>query len=371
VSQTSSSGKHGDPDDIARGGVTVTEPSAFPGQADSHVELSVEVASESTAEEEPQAESDEAEVGTSSEEATVDLAPASAKPAKVRKPRRPPSPAIAIYGAAVSIVAVLLLGFVADLSVVGSLHHDRDQRIAYAQLRFELAKGTAPIGPLDSLGHPVAMGDPLALLEIPQIGLTEVVSEGTTAGVLEKGVGHARSSVLPGQVGTSVLMGRRAAFGGPFRDLALLRKGQQFTVTTGQAKSTFRVLDVRHAGDPIPAAPAAGAGRLQLITATGPMYRPTGVVRVDADLVTAVQGAPTLTVNIAPLLKAEYPLQGDPSVLMPLVLWAQALLIAAALVAWARVRWGFWQSWIVGVPLLSMLGLAVADRVAQLLPNLM
>jgi sortase A len=288
-----------------------------------------------------------------------------------RGPRRPPSPAMAIYGAAMSIVAVLLLGFVADLSVVGALHHNRDQRVAYAQLRLELAKGTAPIGPLDNLNRPVAMGAPLALLKIPDIGLTEVVSEGTTAGVLEKGVGHARSSVLPGQVGTSVLMGRRAAFGGPFRDLALLRKGAEFTVTTGQAKSTFKVLDVRRAGDPIPAAPAVGAGRLQLITATGPMYRPTGIVRVDADLVSAVQPAPALTVNIAPLVKAEYPLQGDSSVLMPLVLWAQALLLAAALVAWARVRWGFWQSWIVGLPLLGALGFAVADRVAQLLPNLM
>jgi hypothetical protein len=47
------------------------------------------------------------------------------------------------------------------------------------------------------------------------------------------------------------------------------------------------------------------------------------------------------------------------------------LLIAAALVAWARVRWGVWEAWVVGLPLLAALGLAVADRVAQLLPNLM
>lgn len=348
---------------MTRGGVAVTEPSAAPGQADSSEEFSVE------ADHEPEAEP--GVIDSADGPATEDMAASPGKPAKVRKPRRPPSPAMAIYGAAMSIVAVLLLGFVADLSVIGSLHHNRDQHIAYAQLRFELAKGTAPIGPLDSLGHPVPLGAPLALLEIPDIGLTEVISEGTTAGVLEKGVGHARSSVLPGQVGTSVLMGRRAAFGGPFRDIALLRKGREFTVTTGQAENTFRVLDIRRAGDPIPAAPAAGAGRLQLITATGPMYGPTGIVRVDADLITTVQGAPTLTVNIAPLTKAEYPLKGDPSALMPLVLWAQALAIAAGLVAWARLRWGFWQSWIVGLPLLAALGLAVADRVAQLLPNLM
>ena len=326
-------------DDDARGGVAVSEPPTATADA----ELEVEPA------------------------AVPLLVVAPVRPARRR---RPPSPVLAVYGAAVSIVGLLLLGFAADVSVVGSLHHSRDQRIAFANLRYELAKGTAPLGPLDYRGRPLAMGAPVAILTIPEIGLTEVVLEGTTAGVLEQGVGHARSSIFPGQVGTSVLMGRRAAFGGPFRDIAQLRPKQQFTTTTAQGVSTYQVLDVRHAGDPQPATPAAGAGRMQLITSSGPEFRPTGVVRVDADLISTPFQAPVVE-SIAPLLTAEQPLKGDSSVLMPLVLWAQALLVAAILVAWARVRWGLWQAWIVGVPLLATLGIAVADRVAQLLPNLM
>lgn len=288
-----------------------------------------------------------------------------------RPARRQPSAGAAVYGAALSITAALLLGFAADLTFVGALHHNRDQRVGYAALRLELAKGKAPVGPLDYSGRPLAMGAPVALLNIPEIGLHEVVFEGTTSRVLEMGAGHARSTLLPGQGGTSVIMGRRAAYGGPFRDLGTLRRGQEFTTTTGQGKSVYRVLDVRRAGDPVPAAAAAGAGRLQLITATGPAYQPNGVLRVDADLVTPTQPAPVVTFNIAPLAESESPLQGDSSVLIALVLWTEALLVAAGLVAAARIRWGFWQAWIVGLPLLTTLGLAVSDRVAQLLPNLM
>jgi LPXTG-site transpeptidase (sortase) family protein len=326
-------------------GLTVSEPRAAPDRPGSAADLTVET-----------------------DDAAGDP---SAGAVPVSAGRAPLSPATAVFGAALSILGALLLGFGADLTFVGALHHNRDQHLAYDDFRAQLAHGEAPIGPADQHDRPLAMGAPVALLDIPEIGLREVVLEGTTSRVLAMGAAHARSTVFPGQAGTSVIMGRRAAFGGPFRRIASLRPQQTFTVTTGQGVSTYRVIDVRRAGDPVPAAVAVGAGRMQLVTAGGPAFQPGGVVRVDADLVTPVQGTPTVDIAIPPLPKAEQPLQGDPSVLMVLVLWAQALLLAAGLVAWARLRWGFWQTWIVGVPLLAALGLATADRVAQLLPNLM
>ena len=292
--------------------------------------------------------------------------------ARESRPEQGPVPAaVAIYGAALSILAALLLGFVADLTFVGALHHNRDQRVEYAALRLALANGVAPIGPIDEHNVLLRPGTPVALLSIPQIGLREVVLEGTTSAVLMKGAGHLRTSVMPGQAGISELLGRRATYGGPFRDIATLRPGMQFTVTTGQAKTnTFTVLDVRRAGDPTPAL-AAGGSRLVLVTATGSALRPTGVVHVDADLTSTIDPTPVWPQGIPALTNAERPLQGDSSALTVLVLWAQALVVAAVVVAWARLRWGYWQTWIVGLPLLTTLGLAVADRVAQLLPNVM
>ena len=55
---------------------------------------------------------------------------------------------------------------------------------------------------------------------------------------------------------------------------------------------------------------------------------------------------------------------------MPLVLWGQALLLAAFGVA-GRVRWGGWQAWVVGIPVLGALGATIADQIARLLPNLL
>jgi sortase A len=328
--------------DVARGGVTVSEPSAAPAPPDLDDEQSV------------------------TDQEPVVLPP----PATAAAEKSPVPASVAIYGAAMSILAALLLGFLADLTFVGALHHNRDQHVEYAALRLALANGVAPIGPANYDGVLLGPATPVALLKIPEIGLNEVVLEGTTSGVLMKGAGHLRTTAMPGQAGVSEVMGRRAAYGGPFRDIATLRPGAELTVITGQGTSTFKVLDVRHEGDPNPSLPA-GASRLVLVTATGPALRPTGVVHVDAELTSAVQPTPPPFSGVPRLTDAERPLRGDPSVLTVLVLWGQALVIAAGLVAWARLRWGRWQTWIVGLPLLATLGLAVADRVAQLLPNLM
>lgn len=278
-----------------------------------------------------------------------------------------------LVGLSLTIVAALLLGFVANVVLLGRLQHARDQKVAYADLRKELANATAPVGPLDENGRLLALGRPVAVLLIPQLGLREVVFEGTTSGVLASGPGHRRDTVLPGQAGTSVIMGRRAAFGGPFADLTGLIRGDVFQVFTGQGPTPheYRVLDVRFAGDPAPPSLAQGQGRLTLVTAAGPAFVPSGVVRVDAELISKVQATPRRAVVAGTLLLSEKALAGDGEEWISLVLFGQALLVVAVALMWARLRWGRWQAWMAGMPVLLGLGLAVADRAAYLLPNLL
>lgn len=276
-----------------------------------------------------------------------------------------------LVGASLCILATLLLGFVAELTVIGDLRHARDQRTAYADLRFDLANSTAPVAQTDSAGRLLALGTPMALLEIPSIGVRETVLEGTTAGVLVSGPGHARSSVFPGQDGTSVLMGRRAAFGGPFANIDQLRPGQTITVSTGQGTSNFQVTGVRRAGDAQPATPVAGEGRLVLATAGGVPYVPDGVVQVDAKRTSsALQSTPVRALG-AGVAGGEAVLASDSTSWVRLVFWGQALLLAALVLTIAWRRWGRWQAWVVGVPVLLFLGTAVAGQAALLLPNLM
>ncbi|MCX4587015.1 sortase [Streptomyces sp. NBC_01481] len=280
-------------------------------------------------------------------------------------------PRLRVVSAALSILAALLLGFVVDVTLVGDLRHARDRQVDYAGFRSELANGVAPIGRSSGGGLAPGHGAAVALLDVPVLQLREVVREGTTAQDLARGAGHRRDTTLPGQAGVSVIMGRQATYGGPFRRLEDLTAGDRFTVTTGQGKHTYRVIGPRREGDPQPPAVTGGRGRLTLITADGTRFMPRGILRVDADLVSDVQPAPAPAVPSGALPEDEKPMAVQQTAWLPLVLWGQGLVLAAAAVAWAHARWGRRHTWVVGVPLLGALGLAVADQAALLLPNLL
>ncbi|MFC4499778.1 MULTISPECIES: sortase [Streptomyces] len=293
-----------------------------------------------------------------------DPAPASGRAALER-------PGLAFAGAALCVLAALMLGFAANLTIVGHLQHARDQETAYDELRRELALGTAPVGQRSYEGKMLEPGAPIALLRIPAIGLKEVVAEGTTSGVLMSGPGHRRDTPFPGQAGTSFVMGRQWGYGSPFNDIHQLPVGAEIRVTTGQGTAVYRVSGVRHKGDPLPATLQQGQGRLTLITADGGPYTPTGTVRVDATLTSAVQPAPARPLTLGWIDESEKPLGGEGAAWLPVFLWSQALLLAALLTVAAYRVWGRWQTWIVSVPVLAALGLAVSGAATRLLPNLL
>ncbi|MEV8391762.1 MULTISPECIES: class E sortase [unclassified Streptomyces] len=284
----------------------------------------------------------------------------------------PARPGLALAGAALCVLAAVLLGFAANLTVVGHLQHARDQQVAYDELRKQLAEGTAPVGPLDNNGKELALGAPVALLDIPALGVHEVVGEGTTSGVLMSGPGHRRDTALPGQSGTTVIMGRQWGYGSPFSHLDRLPDNATITLMTGQGKAEYRVTGIRRAGDELPP-PSDGqnAGRLTLITATGAPYTPSGVLRVDAELTTPVQPSPPRERRSGWIGSAEEALKGDGGAWLAVFLWTQALFLAALLAAWAHRVWGRWQAWICAVPVLAALGLAVSGAATRLLPNLL
>lgn len=293
----------------------------------------------------------------------------------------PAAPQLGFYlpGTALTILAVVLLGFVVHLTVVSHLQYARNQQTAFADFRADLARGTAPVGQtqieyVDGVAgqeYVVEPGSPVAVLRISAIDLQAVVVSGTSGDALRHGPGHRRDTVLPGQSGTSVLLGRKGAYGAPFRDLDLLLPGDEIAVVTGQGEHTYRVTGVRRAGDPVPAPLAADAGRLTLVTADGPRYLPQDLLRVDADLVSDPQPASPRRFGSAALPAAEAPLASDDTAWTPLMLWCQALLLAGLAIAYLRARWGGWQAWICGLPVFTALGFAATDQIARLLPNLL
>ena len=267
-----------------------------------------------------------------------------------------------------TIVACLCVGFLLTISVVGQLRQSRDQKVAFDDFRYDLANGTAPVAQVSLEGVQAPLGATMGVMSIPSIGLRQVVFNGTTAGVMVSGPGLRRDSYLPGQAGTSIIYGRRAAFGGPFGSIDTLAPGAAIVVTTGQGDAGYVVVAVRRAGDPIP--PPAKIGRLTLITADGSPYAPSGLLIVDADLDTEPQPADPPLPRAA-MEAAELPLAGDYSAWIGVLLWAQAALVVAVLVTLAWVRWNRWEAWVIGVPIMLAVGIALSAHVALLMPNLM
>jgi sortase A len=286
-----------------------------------------------------------------------------------RRPRPPLTTAAGVAHTVVGVLCLLLLAFVVEVGVVGQVREVRAQRLGYADLRYHLARGDAPLGQTDVNGVLVPLGTPVALLQIPSIGLSQVVFEGTTSSVLTRGPGHRRDTPYPGQPGTSLIYGRQSAYGGPFARVPDLKRGDTISVATAQGVQSYTVTDLRTAGDPIPVL-NAGESRLTLITADGIPFVPSRIVRVDAQLKTKVQLAPAVAFGTGSLPTSEGVMVGDRSAALPLFLWAELLLLAALALVWVRSVWGRWQTWVVAVPVLALTCLEVAHQAAMLLPNL-
>ncbi|MFF3871805.1 sortase [Streptomyces sp. NPDC001978] len=272
---------------------------------------------------------------------------------------------------ALCLLAALMLGFAANLTIVGHLQHFRDQQTAYDEFRRQLALGIAPVGQQTYDGKMLEPGAPVAMLRIPALGLKEVVGEGTTSGVLMSGPGHRRDTPLPGQAGTSVIMGRQWGYGSPFNALHELPVGTEIRLTTGQGTATYQVSAIRREGDPLPPVLKQGEGRLTLITAEGSPYTPSGVLRVDATLTSAVQPSPPRPLAAGWIGDSEQALGTEGAAWLPVFIWSQGLLLAALLTMAAYRAWGRWQTWIFGAPVLAAFGLAVSGAAARLLPNLL
>jgi sortase A len=273
-------------------------------------------------------------------------------------------------------LSALAVWFLLYVFVLSGFQEAGAQHALYASLRTQLAQEIAPpFTPTGQASDDIKIGTPVAILKVPQAGVNDVVLEGTTSGVLEQGPGLVPDTPLPGQPGLSVIYGRQAMFGGPFRHLAALHRGDRLDVTTGQGTFTYVVNDLVYPGDPLPSALPAGQSRLTLVTAAGSGWRADGAPDQILYVETTLKGQPTVSPGGLPsaVPSSEMTMQGDidTSVLAPLVLWLQLFLFAVAALAWARSRWGGWQTWLVGAPAVLAVLWVISETAFQLLPNLL
>ena len=153
----------------------------------------------------------------------------------------PPPPVRRLAGIALVGVAGLLLLFLVYLAAFTPLTAARDQQRLAGTLKGQPLTVYKLVN-----GHLPPEGSPVAVLDIPAIGVDQIVVQGTSAADLMNGPGLMPGSALPGSLGNSVIAGRRVTFGAPFGAIGSLPVGARITVVDGAGRFTYRVTHVLH-----------------------------------------------------------------------------------------------------------------------------
>jgi LPXTG-site transpeptidase (sortase) family protein len=291
-------------------------------------------------------------------------------PERPRAPRRAGQHPWVVGAAALGLAILFALGFFVYLFGLSGLSEARAQTAMFKNFVYQLQQATAPVQPYTTGANgaqtPLADGTPVAALNIPELGLNDVVVvEGTTSRDLALGPGHTASSALPGQSGVSFIYGKDAPNGAPFAHLMQLNRGDKFTVTTGQGTATYEVMSF---GTSVKPAPADSSNRLVLETAAAGIW-PSSAVQVSADLVSQPQLNPDNWPTVIPP-EDSYMASDISDGIIPLMLWSQALLIAVIISTIATYRWSRWATYLVMAPVILALTWCVYQNLAVLLPNL-
>ena len=84
-------------------------------------------------------------------------------------------------------------------------------------------------------------GEAAGRLRIPEIGVDQVVLDGTSDDHLRKGPGFFPETPFPGSGGTTAVAGHRTTYGAPFRSIDDLEKGDAIVVEMPYARLEYRV----------------------------------------------------------------------------------------------------------------------------------
>ena len=87
----------------------------------------------------------------------------------------------------------------------------------------------------------VQEGDPIARIEMPAIGVDNIVVAGVEKSDLKKGPGHYPETPMPGQLGNAAIAGHRTTYGQPFFDIDKVRNGDEIIITTVDGRYVYRV----------------------------------------------------------------------------------------------------------------------------------
>ena len=101
-----------------------------------------------------------------------------------------------------------------------------------------LRRGPASPGFAHAARHEARASGLIGRIEIPRLGISAMVIEGTSGRALRRGVGHIERSAFPGEAGNVALAAHRDTY---FRDLKDVAEGDLIRITTPDGEYAYRV----------------------------------------------------------------------------------------------------------------------------------
>jgi sortase A len=168
---------------------------------------------------------------------------------------------LSVVGKTLIAAGVILLLFVAYQLWGTGLEQARHQDQLTNQLGRKIAPHTTTRGvgrsnELDTIQGQLATVDPatapagsapaegtgFGIMEIPKIGVRQVMVEGVAKEDLKKGPGHYPGTPLPGQAGNAAVAGHRTTYGAPFNRIDELAPGDPIDIYTAQGHFRYEVM---------------------------------------------------------------------------------------------------------------------------------
>jgi sortase A len=128
--------------------------------------------------------------------------------------------------------AALALGYCAFVMVDSGMFQHRERHQLESQLRVTAVSASVTLNTNGLIGR----------IEIPRLGLSTMVMEGTTEATLRRAVGHIAGTGLPGHRGNAGIAGHRDTFFLPLRNI---RREDLITVTTLLGEYRYRVVSIK------------------------------------------------------------------------------------------------------------------------------
>lgn len=95
---------------------------------------------------------------------------------------------------------------------------------------------------VEAVSLPIVSGGLIGRIEIPRLGVSTILIEGTSWMTLQRAVGHIAGTGMPGSPGNAAFSGHRDTF---FRPLRKIHRDDTIIVTTLKGKFNYRVLSAQ------------------------------------------------------------------------------------------------------------------------------